>query len=372
MLAADLLPALESYLATPAVRASLGIARGADVQLAFLAQGEYNINYLVISDDRRLVVRVNVGTQIGKPGGEQIAYEAAALELLGPHGVAPRLHYIDDSLAVLPYGLLAMEFLPGQPLRYDDPAQIAAAAQTLARLHQVPAPESLFIRRRALIDDLAEARGWLASYLECDRVPALLHACFARILQRAEADAERYAGRFPAPFALVHTDVQAHNFMVKDERPKTNDESDPETPESSSVAASHPSSFVLRPSSLVCRLVDWERPLIDDPTYDLAHFLIPTTTRWKCGYTFSAEEHEHFLASYCAARPDLDPADIRERLRLRRPFILLRALSWCAGAWVEYTGPGRMIDNQDTLRKIEEYLVPDELASLFPEWLGDS
>ncbi len=78
---------------------------------------------------------------------------------------------------------------------------------------------------------------------------------------------------------------------------------------------------------------------------------------------------EHFLESYCAARPDLDPADIRERLRLRRPFILLRALSWCASAWVEYTGPGRAIDNQDTLRKIEEYLQPPELAALFAEWL---
>jgi hypothetical protein len=28
------------------------------------------------------------------------------------------------------------------------------------------------------------------------------------------------------------------------------------------------------------------------------------------------------------------------------------------------------IDNQDTLRKIEEYLQPDQLAALFPEWLG--
>ena len=370
MLASNLLPTLRDYLARPAVLEALGIAPDTDWQLTFLAQGEYNINYLLIAEDRRLVVRVNVGTQIGKPGGEQIAYEAATLALLGPHGVAPRLYYLDDTLAVLPYGLLAMEFLPGQPLRYDDPAQTAAAARILARLHRVPAlADTRFIRRRALIDDLAEARGWLVPYLSCDRVPAPLHDCFARILQRAEADADRYADRFPAPFALVHTDVQAHNFIVTDERPTTNDESDQAALDSLSSATGRPSSFVLRPSSLCCRLVDWERPLIDDPTYDLAHFLIATTTRWKCGYTFSAAEREHFLAAYCGARPDLDPADIRERLRLRRPFILLRALSWCASAWVEYTGAGRAIDNQDTLRKIEEYLQLSELAALFPEWL---
>jgi hypothetical protein len=85
----------------------------------------------------------------------------------------------------------------------------------VARPHRVPAlADDRFIRRGALIDDLAEAGGWLMPYLSGDRVPAPLHNCFARILHRAEADADRYADRFPAPFALVHTDVQAHNFIV--------------------------------------------------------------------------------------------------------------------------------------------------------------
>ena len=141
----------------------------------------------------------------------------------------------------------------------------------------------------------------------------------------------------------MHTDVQAHNFIVASDEPD----------------AAHD-----------CRLVDWERPLLDDPTYDLAHFLIPTTTQWKCGYTFSPAEQELFLAEYCDARPDLAPAEIRARLRVRRPFILLRATGWCAGAWVDYTGAGRAIDNRDTLAKIEEYLRADYLAELFPEWLG--
>jgi hypothetical protein len=54
---------------------------------------------------------------------------------------------------------------------------------------------------------------------------------------------------------------------------------------------------------------------------------------------------------------------------LRRPFILLRALSWCAGAWIDYTAPGRTSDNRDTLLKIGEYLQPDVLRELFAEWL---
>lgn len=345
MLTTELLPQLHTYLTQPHVSAALGLAPD-DWQLTFLAQGEYNINYLLTrSDGRREVVRVNVGTQIGQVGGAQIAYEAAALRLLAPSGVAPTLHYLDDTLASLPFGLLVMEYLPGGPLRYEDPRHIMLAAQTLARMHQVAAPtDGPFIHRRPLHDDLEEARGWLAPYLSYEQTPSPQRDLFAQLLARAETDVARYANHFPTPFALVHTDVQAHNFIVNDDQNAIN-------------------------ASLRCRLVDWERPLIDDPTYDLAHFLLPTTTRWKCGYLFSPAEREHFLASYCASRPDLDATEIRERLRLRWPFILLRAISWCAGAWVEYTGVGRAIDNRDTLEKIEEYLRLDELRTLFGEWL---
>jgi hypothetical protein len=34
-------------------------------------------------------------------------------------------------------------------------------------------------------------------------------------------------------------------------------------------------------------------------------------------------------------------------------------------------GPGRAIDNRDTLLKIEEYLRPDVLRELFGEWLAE-
>ncbi len=342
MLATELLPAIETYLRRPEVAGHPALELTGEWDLRFLAQGEYNINYLLRRDSGPpLVVRVNTGSQIGRPGGAQIAYEAAALRLLAPAGVAPRLHYLDATLALLPYGLLVMEHLPGGPLRYDDAAHLGAAARTLARLHQTPSAHGDFILRRALVDDLEEARGWLAPYLACPRAPAAARACLARLLERAAGDAARHAGRFPAPFALVHTDVQAHNFVVED-----------------------------RPDGPRCRLVDWERPLLDDPTYDLAHFTIPTTTRWKMGLTLGPEQIEDFLTAYCAARPELDPLELRARLAIRRPFILLRAVSWCAGAWVEYTGKGRAIAHADTLARIEEYLRPDELAALFPEWLG--
>lgn len=360
MFANKLLPQVQAYLANAQARDALSFPLDRAWALTFLAQGEYNMNYLLHDQsDRKYVVRVNVGTQIGKAGGAQIAYEAAALRLLDGSGVAPSLHYLDDTLADLPYGLLVMEYLPGGPLDYGDASQLAAAAGTLARLHRVRVPNgSPFIYRRPLHDDLAEARGWLAAYLDCARAPQSIRAIFAGLLEHAARDAERHDTSFPQPFALVHTDVQAHNFIVRMDGRRTTDDGQLQF-----------ISVVGGQSSVVgCWLVDWERPLVDDPTYDLAHFLIPTTTQWKCGYTFSEREQALFLASYCAARPDLDPDELRERLRLRRPFILLRAISWCASAWVEYTGPGRAISNNDTLERIEQYLEPTYLAALFPEW----
>jgi aminoglycoside phosphotransferase (APT) family kinase protein len=341
MLTQTLLPQLEAYLAQPRVREALALALDEPLALSYLAAGEYNINYLLTTaDERRLVVRVNTGSQIGQAGGAQIAYEAAALRLLAGQGIGPELYYVDDTLGRLPYGLLVMEYLPGGPLDYNDEEQIAAAATTLAQLHRVRAidGQSPFIRRRTLVDDLAEGQGWLEQYLTDERAPEPIRRRFAAVLRSAAQAAERDARRFPPPFALVHTDVQAHNWLVNREE-----------------------------RGLVCRLVDWERPLIDDPTYDLVHFVLPTTTRWKCGIDLSAAQQEHFLSAYLAARPDLDPADLRERFALRYRFILLRALSWCAGAWLDYRS--RPIPNLDTLAKIEEYLQPQALDGWFGEWI---
>lgn len=374
MLADELLPELERYLAAPQVRAALGL--GDDWRLAFLAQGEYNINYIVETPERKSVVRINTGTQIGKAGGEQIAYEAAALRALDGRGVAPRLLYLDASLSTLPYGMLVMEYFPGGPLQYADPEHVRAAAQTLARLHQSPVPtQHRFIVRRPLLDDLGEAKSWLVSYLACERASKQVQAIFLRLLEQAALHAGRQSAAFPPSLGLVHTDVQAHNFVVDDgagaQGPGVRGQEDEKIrrQENKKVIGNEQPTTDNGQRTINARLVDWERPLVDDPTYDLAHFLIPTTSQWKCGYTFSPDERDYFLNAYGAARGDTPLAELRERLQIREPFILLRAISWCAGAWVEYTESGRMIANRDTLERIEVYLQPEYLADLFVGWL---
>jgi len=58
--------------------------------------------------------------------------------------------------------------------------------------------------------------------------------------------ATRHQSRFhPEERVIIHTDVQAHTFIVGE------------------------------PAADRAKLVDWEKPMLDDGSYDLCHFLAP-------------------------------------------------------------------------------------------------
>ena len=311
--------------------------------ISLLAQGEYNLNYLATSAaGRRLVLRLSTGTQEIATGDEQILYEASALTLLAPLGLAPQLYHVDATRAEIPYGLLVEEYLPGPPLDYSLDDHIRAAARSLAALHTFRRHDDSSLAplarlERPLSTGLALGAGMLAHYrASSDAAPAVL-----RLLEDVETALRRLTPKEDALFpshlrGIVHTDVQAHNFVVGQDGS--------------------------------ARLVDWEKPLIDDPTYDLAHFLAPTTTRWKCGLDLTPKQERLFLESYTAAaeqRAAGSTHDLAGRLAARRPFVHWRAITWCAMAWVEYRRPDRAIKNADTDARIDEYLRPDFLESLF-------
>lgn len=112
-------------------------------------------------------------------------------------------------------------------------------------------------------------------------------------------------------------------------------------------------------------LVDWEKPLYGDPVQDLGHFLAPTTTFWKTDVILTEEEMEAFADQYIeAVRGRFDVEGIRERLRIFIPITCLRGITWCAMAWVQYQEPGRLIRNEDTFKKMEDYLSWDFLKMI--------
>ena len=151
------------------VLAALGIVYPTDGRLPrFLAQGEYSLNYLVISLGGEVVVRLVTGSQIGLELPEQARYEARALELLAASGRTPRLLAVAPEPAGLPYPFLVESYLPGRPLDYA--TDLVPAAECVAAIHSLPVPDGHGLQAHSAPGPsiLAESREWAAPYLSWD------------------------------------------------------------------------------------------------------------------------------------------------------------------------------------------------------------
>ena len=87
-LAAQLQPQIAAYLDRADRRSRLGLPTHGPLTVSVLAQGEYNLNFLVTAGGRHVVARINTGTQIAE--GDQIGYEFRALAFLAPFRHRPR------------------------------------------------------------------------------------------------------------------------------------------------------------------------------------------------------------------------------------------------------------------------------------------
>ena len=132
----DMLPKVAEYLKTREWHA-VPVLQGRKFAVDPLAQGEYNLNYLISSGPLQLIFRVNIGTQINRD--DQILYEYRALELLAQSGVTPRPYFVDDTRQVFEQGILIMEYLPGQAMDYS--RDLWDAAGLFATIHQIGVPE---------------------------------------------------------------------------------------------------------------------------------------------------------------------------------------------------------------------------------------
>lgn len=306
-----------------------------------LAQGEYNLNYLIRQGDRRWVFRVNLGTQIDRE--DQIQYEYQALCLLAETGVTPRPYYIDDSHQLLPNGVLMMEYLPGEPLDYR--RDLASAAQLFARIHSQTAglqAHHLIVEERPLSMMVEECGGLLQVYFEDDQADPSIRSYLQDVLEWADEARHQEAYYLGDPWpCIINTEVNSGNFIVN--RPRN-----------------------------TLHLIDWEKPLWGDPSQDLSHFGVPTTTLWKTDYSMDPADRQTFLDAYRSAMPDRHLRDtIADRVRLRDPFNCLRGISWSAMAWVTYQSGTHALKNQDTFNTISRYLDIGFLRRLFTPYVGE-
>ena len=322
---------LRSFLKSKAFLSPLGLPEGTDLVFSPLGQGEYNLNYLFSHPltGQKLVLRINTGSQMHL--ADQIGYEFSALQMLVPCGRTPT-----PVLCIPEKHLLVMEWLPGNPLDYRQDMETAAGI--LADIHSVPVPKN-----HSLIRPQAPA---LAIYEEClemvqhyydweqadPEVTALLKELVAEI------------GQLPltapsgAPLCIVNTELNSGNFLIDRDG--------------------------------ISHLVDWEKPLLSEPAQDLGHFLAPTTTFWKTDMILTPEEVRHFVSAYIQAIGGrMDCSTLAQRLPLFFTVTCLRGVTWCAMAYREYCQSGRELRNEDTFRKLQDYLAPAFLRNLLENYV---
>ncbi len=315
-----------------------------DFSLEPLAQGEYNMNFLVKQGQTAWVMRVNTGSQINLAGADQIEYEYKTLELLKPAGVTPRPFFMDNTWELLPYGVLGMEYIQGEPLNYH--CDLAEAAQIMAQYHQLSIPEKeihLIHEKRTLSLTYHRCVDMLQVYIDSELADKDLRKYLLDVRSWANEARNLEQYYIDDPWnCIINTEVNNTNWIVNKKKGTTH-------------------------------LVDWEKPLWGDPSQDLSHFRVPTTTLWKTDYLMSEDDRTLMMNTYKENLNDPHLRDtIEERTRLRDPFNCLRGVSWCAMAWVQYQSDDHLLKNEDTLTRLSMYIDIHFVRSLFDPFLTTS
>lgn len=286
-------------------------------QVSFLAAGEYNENHLVVSDRKKYLFRINHGSQINQ--ADQIRYEYTVLKAVEPSGVTPRPFFVasDSPLG----GVMLMEFIPGR--QFDFSRDLEQVPQIFAAIHGLPVSQALVVQNTP-IQDIADESFQLINKFPDHPMAAQKQRLLdyhEQILRLNQDHGTLFANE---PLCMVNTEVNSGNFIIQESR-----------------------GF----------LVDWEKAVVSYRYQDLAHFLIPTTTLWKSDFRFTPEQRTNFLrAYYRLVSPDFSFEEFAFKTTLLEQTILLRALSWCFMAFVEYTAPRRVLKDRVTFDKIKTYL----------------
>ena len=330
-------PAFQEYVHSADFLSALDLPTDKDLSFTPLGQGEYNTNYRFThpKTGKELVLRINTGSQMHL--SDQIGYEFSALKTLEGCGRTPRAHFCDGSKQILPYGVLVMEWLPGRALQYE--RDLCTAAEILADIHAVPVPNdtALLHPDSPLQSIYEECLSMVEHYFRWDKAsPAVCRLLESMIDEIGRRPLKSTASAAPC---IVNTELNSGNFLINENGPSY--------------------------------LIDWEKPVLSEPSQDLGHFLVPTTTFWKTDVILTPEEIRTFTVHYISAVAGrFDTSEISERLPLYFSTTCLRGVTWCAMAMVEYSTPGRAIINADTFRKIRQYLEEDFLRNILEKYMG--
>ena len=301
------------------------------IEILEMTPGSRNINFHVRVNHKDLIFRVSIDQQSGPPN--QIEYEFRVLKLLKDHRIAPKAYYLDESGECFDFGVLIEEYFEGPHLSLEK-GEISKVAELLVRLHSLESGGMpLLIWRDPLADTYELVRSELISY-EAKRTSEKKAISLAKkLLAGTEASVDEYRHLFD-PDCLNHTDVVCDNFVK---------------------------------TSQGLRLIDWEKPRIDDCSYDICCFLSEPAQLWCSQKVLTREDREDFLKTY--ARLSGKKVDLlREKVRIREPLVSLHWILWGASRLWDLrecrTVPELVQAHEERRMRYERIAHPDNIEKL--------
>jgi len=324
---------LNKYVNSDRFKAGMNIKSNMGLVLEPLARGEYNINYTFDHPDSgdKFVFRVNTASQMKLKN--QIEYEYKALKALERTQRTPKAYYLDDAKDMLPFGVLVMQYLQGRALDYN--VDMAKAASIFADIHKCSIENAEFLVKPSnpLGAMLDECKTMAEVYINSSTADKEVKNIISRLIHIIESKLSKAEGR-DKKLCIINTEVNSGNFIINDDMEK-------------------------------CCLIDWEKSILGEAAQDLAHFLAPTTTFWKTDIILTNEQQSEFLKKYAEKTGEADRFnELLDKVQLYLPFNCLRGITWCSMAWVQYSSKDKLIKNDDTFKKIKDYLSLDYLGMM--------
>jgi len=273
--------------------ATLDVDNTDSIEILEMTPGSYNLNFHVQVNRKVFIFRINIEQQSGLLN--QVEYEFKILNFLAGHNIAPRAFHFDAGRDFFKFDILIEEYLQGPPLSLEQ-IDLSKVPELMAKLHALNPTGMPFVTWQDPLAATYElARNDLAEYMAKKSRNNKAVNLARELLKKAAPLVATRKNLFKAD-SLNHTDVAFDNFIVTTEG---------------------------------LRLIDWEKPRVDDRSYDLCCFLSEPTQLWCSSMVVDAEERERFLLNYArlsGQRLEL----ILEKVKIREPLVSLHWILWGA------------------------------------------
>jgi thiamine kinase-like enzyme len=285
-----------------------------------LPKGNWNYNYLVQINNKKFVFRIYSHVK-GNFFKNDPLKEYKVLSFLKKYKISQKLIHFDDSMKIIPFTILIYEFLEGERLEYSN-GRIMLFAEVLSKLHGASIENLDFLDKNCytLPGLVSSIENLFSDYKQkkfSDRDLVRSISKFVKKTKKLAKDNEN----FKQDNCLLHNDLVTGNIIQNKKG---------------------------------IFLIDWQDPVIGDPSYDLWVFLSPMVNLWDNKRAMTNEERTIFLENYIQLS---GRKNIKHALKIKTPFYYLVSIIYALNRYCDFK-EGKLESSlvKGRERKFEQYL----------------